>query len=335
MLSIKLDITKNVILHTVAWILLFLLPPFLFSSFERISTIAPGYYYFSCLLLIPIYYVSRIYLLQKKSIVYIIVVIVCFLVYLYLPQLIFKMLPHNDFLVNLIDGSGTHRLNRMRQGLSILFFVVLAINILEIASQLRKSSQKISLEKNKAELSLLKSQIDPHFLFNSLNSIYYEAIEKTDLAPKAIMSLSNLMRYVLTDAKSEYVSLDQEISYIQGYIELQKLRLPLKTHLNFDLFYDNGEVKIAPLLLIPFIENAFKYGVSSGSASEINIKLRVKKNHLSFQVENGIFMNKEADGTKSGLNNVKKRLALIYPGKHVLRINHEIKTYQVDLSITL
>ena len=169
MRSIKLDMTKNIILHTVAWILLFLLPPFLFNSFERISTIAPGYYYFSCLLLIPIYYISRIYLLQKKSFVYIIVVIVCFLVYLYLPELIFKVLLQNDSLVDLIDISGNHRLNRMRQGLSILFFVVLAINILEIASQLRKSSQKISIEKNKAELALLKSQIDPHFLFNSLN----------------------------------------------------------------------------------------------------------------------------------------------------------------------
>ena len=195
--------------------------------------------------------------------------------------------------------------------------------------------EKISIEKNKAELSLLKSQIDPHFLFNSLNSIYYEAIEKTDLAPKAIMSLSNLMRYVLTDAKSEYVSLDQEISYIQGYIELQKLRLPLKTLLNFDLFIDNGEVMIAPLLLIPFIENAFKYGVSSSSDTDISIKLRVEKNHLSFQVENRIFSNKEADGTQSGLDNVKKRLALIYPEKHDLRINHETNTYQVDLSLTL
>ena len=114
MRSIKLDMTKNIILHTVAWILLFLLPPFLFESFERISTIAPGYYYFSCLLLIPIYYISRIYLLQKKSIIYIIVVIVCFLVYLYLPELIFKVLLQNDSLVDLIDISGNHRLNRMR-----------------------------------------------------------------------------------------------------------------------------------------------------------------------------------------------------------------------------
>lgn len=335
MLSIKLDMTKNIILHTVGWILLFLLPPFLFDNFERISTVAPEHYYLSCLLLIPIYYISRIYLLQKKSIIYIIVVIVCFIVYLYLPELIFKMLPQNDSLLDFIGSSGRHRLNRMRQGLSILFFVVLAINILEIAFQLRKSSQKVSIEKNKAELALLKSQIDPHFLFNSLNSIYYEAIEKTDLAPKAIMSLSNLMRYVLTDAKSEYVSLDQEISYIDGYLELQKLRLPYKTHLNFDLLIENRKVMIAPLLLIPFIENAFKYGVSSSSDTEISIKLRVEKNYLSFQVENSIFMNKGADGTQSGLDNVKKRLALIYPGKHDLRINHETNTYQIDLSITL
>jgi len=238
-------------------------------------------------------------------------------------------LPRNSSLITNRGGG------RMRQGLSILFLIVLAVNILEMAYRFRKISQKARMEKTAAELSMLKSQIDPHFLFNSLNSIYYEALEKTDVAPKAIMSLSNLMRYVLTDAKSEYVSISQEVNYIKGYLELQKLRLPQMTKLNSNIKIADEEEKIAPLILIPFIENAFKYGVRSSAETEIKINLVVNKSTLNFQVENNIFDTDELKGTRTGLSNVKKRLELIYPQKHKLEINNNQDFYKVNLFINL
>ena len=325
--------TKNILIHVIGWIMLFILPPFISSNFERISSSAPEYYYFSCFLLIPFFYINRLFLLRKRGITFIIIVVLSFLFYLYFPGIFFKitppdMLPRESVLDNRLGG-------RMRQGLSILFLVVLAINILEIVYRFREISQKARIEKTVAELTMLKAQIDPHFLFNSLNSIYYEAIEKTDVVPKAIMSLSNLMRYVLTDAKSEYVSIMQEVNYLKGYLELQQLRLPEKTSLNFCIKIDSEDEKIAPLLLIPFIENAFKYGVSATTKAVVKINLRVEERELHFQVENKIFYVDEARGTKTGLSNVKKRLELIYPNNHKLNIINKNDFYKTELFIKL
>jgi len=226
-------------------------------------------------------------------------------------------------------------LNRIRQGLSILFFITLAVNIFEVARYFKKTSKEDRIARTEIELAMLKTQINPHFLFNSLNSIYYEAIEKSDIVPKAIMSLSNLMRYVLTEAESKYVTLQQEMNYIKGYIELQQLRLPEKTELEFTYLIDNDQNKIAPLLLIPFIENAFKYGISSSSETNIVIDLKVDNNRLIMLVENRVFTVNTSDGTNLGLENVNKRLELIYPQKYQLEILNNVETYKVQLSIDL
>lgn len=325
------DKLRIVILHIIGWIVLLLLPPVISQNFERISNLAPIYYYTSVALLIPIYYLTQPLLLQKKIILFIVVIIGCFFLYFYLPEFV------NDIFSDNISSNRRQIrfMDRLKQGLSVLFFITMFINVVEAANQIKKSGEKDKQARTEAELTMLKAQIDPHFLFNILNSIYYEALEKTDIAPKAIMSLSNLMRYILTDAKENYVTVKQEIQYIQGYLELQELRLPKMTKLYSNFVVDNDQLQVAPLLLIPFIENAIKFGVSTVSNTDIKIALDVKNNKLKFKVENKIFDNNKPCSTGIGLLNVKKRLDLIYPEHYSLKINNNEDRYVVKLEIDL
>ncbi|OOQ61398.1 sensor histidine kinase [Mucilaginibacter pedocola] len=186
-----------------------------------------------------------------------------------------------------------------------------------------------------AELSFLKSQINPHFLFNSLNSIYSLAYQKSDTTPEAILKLSEIMRYMLYECNDNKVDLEKELQYLQNYIDLQKIRFGNKAFINFEV---NGEVThqhIAPLLLISFIENAFKHGVANDPTSPIVLKVNLSESHLYFFIQNKKHThNRDASGG-IGLMNVKRRLDLLYPSKYNLEIRDENDTYTVQLSLVL
>ncbi len=186
-----------------------------------------------------------------------------------------------------------------------------------------------------AELAFLKSQINPHFLFNSLNSIYSLAYQRSDMTPEAILKLSEIMRYMLYECNDNTVELGKEIQYLQNYIDLQKIRLGEKANIDFKFEGNITTQKIAPLLLIAFIENAFKHGVANDPESPIQLLLSVKNNQLLFYVHN----RKHKANTDSvggiGLNNVKRRLDLLYPGLYNLDIHNEKDTYTCELSLVL
>ena len=186
-----------------------------------------------------------------------------------------------------------------------------------------------------AELSFLKSQINPHFLFNSLNSIYSLAYQKSDTTPEAILKLSEIMRYMLYECNDNKVELTKELQYLQNYIDLQKIRFGNKAFINFEV---NGEVtdqSIVPLLLISFIENAFKHGVANDPISPILLKINLSDGRLYFFVQNKKHThNRDASGG-IGLINVKRRLDLLYPNKYNLEIRDEADTYTVQLSLVL
>ena len=186
-----------------------------------------------------------------------------------------------------------------------------------------------------AELSFLKSQINPHFLFNSLNSIYSLAYQKSDTTPEAILKLSEIMRYMLYECNDHKVELTKELQYLQNYIDLQKIRFGNKAFINFEV---NGEVNnqhIVPLLLISFIENAFKHGVANDPLSPILLKINLSDGHLYFFVQNKKHShNRDASGG-IGLINVKRRLDLLYAGKYNLEIRDEADTYTAQLSLVL
>jgi two-component system LytT family sensor kinase len=186
-----------------------------------------------------------------------------------------------------------------------------------------------------AELAFLKSQINPHFLFNSLNSIYSLAYQKSDTTPEAILKLSEIMRYMLYESNDNKVDLAKELQYLQNYIDLQKIRFGNKAFVDFKITGEVGDQKIVPLLLIAFIENAFKHGVANDPSSPILLLINLDGTHLHFYMENKKHMlNRDNEGG-IGLNNVKRRLDLLYPGKYSLTIQDEPNIYTSELSIVL
>lgn len=192
-------------------------------------------------------------------------------------------------------------------------------------------------EKLNTELSFLKAQINPHFLFNILNTIYSLAIEQSPRTPDAVVKLSSLMRYVMREADTEFVPLVKEFNYIENYVALQQLRLDDTAQIDFTIKGRPNGQQIAPLILISFIENAFKYGVNPQQKSLIQLYLSIAENHLHLRTFNKkvrVFHNDEAS-SGIGIENTKMRLKLLYPDKHLLIINETAQDFTVELTLHL
>lgn len=186
-----------------------------------------------------------------------------------------------------------------------------------------------------AELAFLKSQINPHFLFNSLNSIYSLAYQRSETTPEAILKLSEIMRYMLYECNDNKVDLGKELQYLQNYIDLQKIRYGNKAFVDFEVNGLISHQRIVPLLLISFIENAFKHGVANDPETPIRIIMDVEQNHLSFRMENKKHQFNKDPAGGIGLNNVKRRLDLLYPDKYQMKIDDGDDTYTIELSLDL
>lgn len=304
----------------------------LFNSALLIVFFYLNFYYF-----IPRFYQRRQYMQWA------LIALCSFAVILFLPRLFIGnfnnhpdfpafhgMLPHPP--QQPFHDNSFFRSFRVEESLT-KFLVVLVLSLLLRTSELWRKSQQ---EKQQAELSYLKSQVNPHFLFNTLNGIYSLALEESKKTPDAIVRLSELMRYVITDITKDFVPLQNEIQHLMNYVELQKLRLGDTVEINFDVADKTEDLLIAPLLLIPFVENAFKYGINSKSISQIDIKLHVVEDKMEFQVKNkiepfsGLMIQ---NGT--GLENVKRRLELTYPGKFELSIQDNHQDFIVKLFLKL
>jgi len=214
------------------------------------------------------------------------------------------------------------------------FLVVLSLSLMLKINNRLKLAEK---QKVNAELSYLKAQINPHFLFNTLNSIYSLAIEKSDYTATAVLKLSGMMRYVITDVNHKFVPLEKEINYLSDYIELQKIRIDNAIKLDYFVLGDTIGKEIAPLVLITFIENAFKYGVNAEENSEIKIQITITKAYLHLSVFNNKVHIHPINTAKSGLGieNTKQRLQLLYPGNHKLTIKDSKNNFSVLLSLYL
>lgn len=196
------------------------------------------------------------------------------------------------------------------------------------------------LNQNQAsELSMLRNQINPHFLFNTLNNIYYLVYQQNRAAPSAVMKLSEIMRYMLYDSNSEEVTLDKEIEYIEGFIELQNLRTKDKDFVQFDVEGNPEGIMVSPMIFIPFIENAYKHGSKKAKPPGIIINMKIDNNHLLFYIKNSLTkridkQNKDEIGG-IGLSNVKRRLQLLYPKRHILTIDETKDTFIVKLTLEI
>ncbi|XLS29533.1 sensor histidine kinase [Flavobacteriaceae bacterium M23B6Z8] len=192
------------------------------------------------------------------------------------------------------------------------------------------------IRRTQTELQFLRTQLNPHFLFNSLNSIYSLVRNKSNDAPEAVITLSELMRYMLYEANQEQVLLKKEIAYIENYIYLQRLRLSNSENVKLNVQGNYEKKKIFPLLLITFIENAFKYGTDFKGITDVNIRIHVVKDQLLLSVKNIVGKyKKDKDNSGIGLINIENRLQLLYPQSHSLDIIKENGYYEVLLKVTL
>jgi len=229
----------------------------------------------------------------------------------------------------------------------ILFFSVYIIitSLLKLSkswffvSQLQKELLEKEKQKAEVELKALKAQINPHFFFNTLNSIYSMALDKDDRLPNTVLQLSDLMRYFLYKSKDNFIPLEKELTVVNDYIALQKLRSDAQLDIETKMSGEIGDQQIAPLLLITFLENAFKHGVKGSSENTfIRLDIKVEKNKLSFVVENNKGIIDEVNTGEYnglGLENVKRQLELLYPGKHLLSIKDQPDRFSVALQLSL
>ena len=221
------------------------------------------------------------------------------------------------------------------------FFLVIAgasFKLMFDQLNLQKKMAELGKEKAEAELNFLKSQINPHFLFNSLNSVYFLIDKNNPDARQALHKFSDMLRYQLYEANGERIPIEKEIDYLQDYVHLQQLRKDENYKVQFNCSQDVKDFSIEPLLLIPFVENAFKHISHKTSVNNfVKLDLSRSNGYFEFAVENscekGIYTTEQHGGI--GMNNVKRRLELLYPGTHQLNINDDVDTFKINLKLKI
>jgi two-component system LytT family sensor kinase len=286
-------------------------------------------FYVNILVLFPKYYDTKrgIYLLSSL----LLIIAVSF---------IFSLI--NRFVFQYIGNHHVHKL-RISELFTESFWLILVYLIGTVYSIQDKLNQqithnkKITEEKLQTKLQLLKNQINPHFLFNALNNVYSLSYMKSEKAPESILKLSEMLRYVIEDCNREYVTLNNEITYILNYIEFYRMKSPGKRNIKFANEVENQNLHIAPMLFIPFIENCFKYSrIEEDKTGFVEIILDEKAGQLFFSCKNSIFAKRNIlQGSGQGISNVKQRLEIIYPDKHSLVIQSDDQSYYMELKIDL
>jgi sensor histidine kinase YesM len=202
-----------------------------------------------------------------------------------------------------------------------------------------KNKQMLERERNIAEIQALKAQINPHFLFNTLNNLYGTAVlEESPKTADGIQQLARIMRHAVESSKNDRIEIDKEISFLHDYIEIQQLRIPKRDNIRIQtaIQWDEQPAQIAPLILMTFAENAFKFGISIAYECFLEIKLTVENQQLTFICRNSVLPRTSLEqGTGTGLDNTLKRLKLLYPKQHTISINQTDSVYEVFLTINL
>ncbi|RIV30765.1 sensor histidine kinase [Flagellimonas lutimaris] len=217
----------------------------------------------------------------------------------------------------------------------VLYFTLLFITIAYWVFKQIKSIIRLKNEKEKTELLHLKSQVNPHFFFNTLNNLY-GLMEKDSKEREMVLKLSDMMRYSIYEGQKDRVTLQQEIDYLKNYIALQEIRYHKKSDVQFNTEVENPDAKIMPLLFIILVENAFKHGLENlEKGAYIHIDLTEGDNEVNFVIENNFEVQQESNTSGIGLKNLKRRLALVYPNRHTLSFDVNPNSYNVKLSLKL
>ena len=357
---------RTVFIQLIIGILLLSIPfitsPDLESGLQLLK-IKPFQYHFTGYFLLLVFFYSNYYILiprfyiSKKYGIYLVLLIGCYAVISLLPNLLFDLSAGPDFNSAIKPPENTpppsfppfqegpqqrpanafisqQALFKFRESYILQFALVTGLSLL---MRLNTHLKQIQKEKLIAEVSYLKAQINPHFLFNTLNSLYALALRKSDEAPEAILKLSGMMRYVVTESNHTRVALKKELDYLNDYVALQKLRLAANVKLSFKVKGEPKNLEIAPLILITYIENAFKYGINPDENSEININIDVREKGVELRVTNRIVITKNTLSADSGegQRNTQKRLDHLYPSKYELFLKEADGFYEVKLYLEL
>ncbi len=286
------------------------------------SALTVGYFYLNYYYFLPRFYLRRSYF--KFGLLTLLSFAVITLGAKYAIPVATQIMPPRKPWAQLL-GDINHNLFRF-------LFVYLVSLMLRIRDQWKRAREG----KTAAELAFLKAQIQPHFLYNTLNTIYALVIEDSPHTAGAITRLSGMMRYVTDEAPLDYVPLGNELTYLESYITLQELRFGTTVGISSIVNGDPDGYRIPPMLLIPFIENAFKHGINPEEDSGIVVRINISNDVLRMNVRNRlVHARPERDSTGKGLSNTKARLALLYPGRYELNTSVDEGVYVVSLSLTL
>lgn len=332
-----------ILLHIAAWLFLFSLPFLLRPSIndarpaEEHSSVTILRYLLNDIIFISFFYLNAgvfipKFIYKRKYKEYALAITLSFLFLLFITWLlIFQVMEQRGF-----NLSGHILFNFF----FFLFFLAgsTAYGLIKDRTRADRIAREKQTENLKTELSLLRSQASPHFMFNVLNNMVALARKKSDLLEPSLLKFSSLMRYMLYDADEEKVLLDKEVEYLQSYIDLQQQRFGKNVQVNVSLQKVDNNYEIEPMLLIPFVENAFKHGTGMIENAHIDIVLSIEKGVLNFTVQNkydptAIEIKDKTSGI--GLTNVKRRLNLLYGGKHELRITQKDNLFTVSLQLNL
>jgi sensor histidine kinase YesM len=350
--NLKNKFSSTLFIHSIVWCLFILMA--LLPTYETNTYFNTDFYVQwgtgFLLFYLNYYYLVPKFLLEKRAWLYLVIIIS--LIYTLTTLRFYYLIPDfKDHMPSHLKGIANDQfLKRNPFGRKPPFFfklipslfyvfIVATSTIIRTLTEYHINQQnKLIAESSKtaSELNYLRKQTNPHFLFNALNSIYSLAYKKSDLVPDAIVTLSEMMRYMLYETDNQTVFLEKEINYIQNYIELQKLRLNNIENIFINIHGETKEKYIEPLLLISFVENAFKYGTDYKGVAYVKIKITIKGNNLDFVIENKIQdYNKDPNNSGIGMNNIENRLNLLYPNTHQLTVLETDNSYIVHLKLKL
>lgn len=345
-------IKSKVQIHLLFWVLYYILEAYLdfywsryqFPDFtwqtrlQNTLTLELGYF----LVKIPLAY-SLLYVYEKvhfnkaiKCLLYVLIVILAVLGHRFFTHYI--IYPYIYGVTETLDGKQSsgfiNGLVAFNSFMDLIFMVglIFGVEITRQKSLLKEQISQLKSEKLDQELTMLKAQINPHFLFNTLNNIYGMALKKADETPDVILQLSKIMRYNIYEAAEKNISIEKDIENIKDFIQIQKIRHHhLSVHLQESI--DHPSQEMSPLILIQFVENAFKHGVSESLGdSFINIDITLKDGILTYHIENSKEERPHQHSTKIGLRNIRRQLELLYP-KHKLTVEDRTDRYIVQLKI--
>ncbi|MEJ8755481.1 histidine kinase [Pontibacter sp. H259] len=327
----------QIALHMIVWIafgawVLYYISGTQVLTTHRVLDVLVGITFWLLIFYINWYYLIPKYLAKNRLMLYVLNVLALLMVY-GLVKSPFDFYVFKEFNPNMKAVYTHERL--LQYGLGGLVLVFISSGLKVTGNYIRNERRNKELENQKlvAELAFLKSQVNPHFLFNTLNNIYSLAYKQSPETPDAIMKLSLLMRYMLYESNDTLVSLQKEVDHINNFIDLQKLRLREQTSIKFDVEGDIASKQIAPMLMMTLVENAFKHGLVSKNEIGILMNLKVTDNELYFSTANNISTHKKREFGGIGLENLRQRLKLLYPNRHKLSFEEKDGVFYANLKL--